>query len=238
MKLRYIPLAWSAVLMTSLTFITFRAIGLNIYEICKTLGISHSWTLALVIYDIYQLVTVILLVMLLRKEGIILRDIGFKKFKKVSIKYYVLALIPFLIVPFIWDFCVFIVTRFELTMLWWSSNDIVAPIKTPIDLLILTVFPILFCLPLEEIMYRGYILNALTSRINTVLAVLIDSLIFASIHYAYGIGTMLFILFCSFIPCLLYLKTKSLYPISLRKQPHSLRFDTVIGVMACSRFCL
>ena len=99
-----------------------------------------------------------------------------------------------------------------LTMLWWGSNNIVAPIKTPVDLLILTIFPIFFCSPLEEILYRGYLLTALAQRLNTTLAVLIDFLIFASIHYAYGIGTMLFIFFWNFIPCLLYLKTRSLYP--------------------------
>ncbi len=105
LRLRYLPLAWSAVLLTSLTFYIFKALGLDLREISNTLNISHPWTLALPIYDIYQLITVALLLIMLKKDRIVLKEIGFRGF---SVKYYVLALIPLLIVGYIWDFCVLV----------------------------------------------------------------------------------------------------------------------------------
>lgn len=206
--IKYLPLAWVAALSTSLTIVLLKIFGIDFSALASSLNLSSSWTLALPIYDTFQLIIVLILLHLLRKEGISLKEVGFKK---PHFKYYVFALIPLLIVQFIWDASEFIVNQFGMQMLWWGGENI-APIKTFQDFLILLIFPAFFCSPLEEILYRGYLLKAMLQKMDVKTAFAINSLIFASIHYAYGPGTMLFIFFWNFIPCWLYYKSKSIYP--------------------------
>jgi len=207
LSLKYLPLAWVAVALTSLTLGIVKSLGIDLDSIRSSLGISSPWTFALPIYDTFQLITVLILLHLLRKE-VSLKEIGFRN---TQLKYYLYALGFILIVQFIWDISEFIVNKIGLPMLWWGGEH-VAPIKTLSDLLILLIFPTFFCSTLEEILYRGYLLTATLQRFDPKIAFLINSLIFASIHYAYGPGVMLFIFFWNFIPCWLYFKSKSIYP--------------------------
>ena len=206
LPLKYLPLAWVAVLLTGLTGILI-AMGVDFHNLAKLLNLTSSWALSLMIYSTYQLITVLLLIYLLRGAGITLRDIGFKGAPK---KYYAFALVLVLASSLIWAFCDFIVSQLGLSM-WWSKE---APltIKTPSDFIVLLVCPVFLCATLEEILYRGYILTAIMRRVNMKTAFIINSLIFASIHYAFGPGTMLFIFFWTFIPCWLYYKSGSIYP--------------------------
>jgi len=207
LSLKYLPLAWVAVALTSLTLGIVKSLGIDLDSIRSSLGISSPWTFALPIYDTFQLITVLILLHLLRKE-VPLKEIGFRN---TQLKYYLYALGFILIVQFIWDVSEFIVNKIGLPMLWWGGEH-VAPIKTLSDFLILLIFPTFFCSTLEEILYRGYLLTATLQRFDPKIAFLINSLIFASIHYAYGPGVMLFIFFWNFIPCWLYFKSKSIYP--------------------------
>ena len=210
LSLKYFPLAWAAVLLTSFTArVLFKIFGIDYSTLVSSLNLSSPWTLGLIFYDTFQLIVVIfLLYSLKKKEKVSFKELGFRK---TDLKYYLFALVPLLAVQFIWDASKFIVNQFGMQMLWHGGED-VAPIKTLSDLLILFIFPVFFCSPLEEILYRGYLLTALMQRLDTKVAVIINSLIFASIHYSYGPGTMLFIFFWNFIPCWLYFKSKSIYP--------------------------
>ena len=95
--------------------------------------------------------------------------------------------------------------------MWWSKETPLA-IKTPSDFVVLFTCPVILCATLEEVLYRGYILTAIMQRVSVKKAFIVNSLIFASIHYAFGPGTMLFILIWTFIPCWLYFKSRSIYP--------------------------
>ena len=207
LTLKYLPLAWLAGFLTSITFYVAKIFRIDSPALASSLNVSSIWTLALPIYDAFQLVTVLFLLYLLRKE-VSFKEIGFRR---AHLKYYFFALIFLLIVQFIWDASEFIVNKIGLPMLWWNGEN-VAPIKTLSDFLILLIFPVFFCSVLEEVLYRGYILTATLQRLDPKLAFLINSLIFASIHYAYGPGTILFIFLLNFIPCWLYFKSKSIYP--------------------------
>ncbi len=227
-KLRYLPLAWAAVLLTNLTVAVLNILGINISELCHLFHLSVPWTLALPIYDAYQLLIVALLLTLLKRDGVDLKDIGFKG---TPIKYYFVALAPLVIIQYLWNFSAMISSKLGLTMLWWGNSNIIAPIKTPQDVLILSVFPTFLCSPLEEILYRGYLLKALMERLNVGLTLILDSIIFASIHYAYGPGVMIFIFFWTFIPSLLYLKTESVYPSILFHSANNLIAYLIIPLM-------
>jgi len=208
LTLKYVPLAWVAVLLTSLTTKSLVIIGIDFCTLAAVLNLSTAWLPSLIIYSSYQLVIVLLLIHLLRRMGISLRDIGFKSARK---RYYVFATILVLASSVLWGFCDYIVSLFGLSM-WWSKEP-GTMIKTLSDLLVLSICPILLCSPLEEILYRGYLFNATLQRVRRVwLASTINAFIFASIHYAFGLGVMLFILFWTYIPCWLYYKSRSVYP--------------------------
>ncbi len=205
-SLKYFPLAWIAVLLTSFTIrVLFKIIGIDFLALVSSLNLSSPWTLALIFYDTFQLVVVIFLLYSLKKEEVSFKKLGFRK---ASLKYYLIAVVMLLPAFFLWPVSEFIASQFGLPMLWHGGVE-VAPVKTLSDLVILFIFPVFFCSPLEEVLYRGYLLTALMQRLDTKIAFIIDSLIFASIHYAYGPGTMLFIFFWNFIPCWLYYNSTS-----------------------------
>jgi len=210
LTLKYVPLAWVAVLLTSLTIKLLMIIGIDLHTLATILNLSTTWLPSLIIYDSYQLVVVLLLIYLLRKMGVSLGDIGFKSTRK---RYYVFAAILILVLAssVLWGFCDYIVSLLGLSM-WWSKEP-GTMIKTLSDLLVLSVCPVFLCSPLEEILYRGYLLTATLQRVRRVwLAFTINALVFASIHYAFGPGVMLFILLWTYIPCWLYYKSGSIYP--------------------------
>lgn|GEM_PF-465744 len=230
LSLKYFPLAWMAVLLTSFTIrVLFKIFGINFSALASSLNLSSPWTLALVFYDTFQLIVVIFLLYSLRKEKVNFKEIGFRRAKP---RYYLLALVPLLIVQFIWDASEFIAKQFGMRMLWWEGEN-VAPVKTLSDFLILLIFPVFFCSPLEEILYRGYLLTATLQRTDVKKAFVINSLIFASIHYAYGPGTMLFIFFWNFIPCWLYFKSKSIYLGILFHSANNLIAYVLLPLLGC-----
>ena len=199
-----------AVLLTSFTIRVLKIFGINFSALVSSLNLSSSWTLALVFYDTFQLIVVIFLLYSLRKEKVNFKEIGFRK---VKLRYYLLALVPLLIVQFIWDGSEFIVNQFGMEMLWWERGN-VAPIKTLSDFLILLIFPVFFCSPLEEILYRGYLLTATLQRMD-VKKHLLSILDICTYSLCIWPGLMLFIFFWNFIPCWLYFKSKSIYPVIL-----------------------
>lgn len=226
LPLRYLPLAWAAVLLTSLTAKALVVVGIDLHGLAKFLNLTSLWTLSLVVYTAYQLVTVLILFYLLKRVGATPEDIGFRSASK---KYYVLALLLVPASPLIWAFCDFAVGQLGLSM-WWSEETPLA-IKTPSDFIALLVCPVFLCATLEEVLYRGYILTATMQRANAKTAFFINSLIFASIHYAFGLGTMLYIFLWTFVLCWLYLKSKSIYPSMLFHSANNLLAYVVLPLV-------
>ena len=67
--LKYVPLAWSAVLLTSLTIMLLTNIGIDLRILATILNLSTAWLPTLVVYSSYQLIVVLLLIHLLRRRG-------------------------------------------------------------------------------------------------------------------------------------------------------------------------
>jgi membrane protease YdiL (CAAX protease family) len=64
----------------------------------------------------------------------------------------------------------------------------------------------------EEIIYRGYILQALLARFSPLTAAVLSSLIFASVHVAIGPGMVIYLFLGALIPAFLYIRFRSIYP--------------------------
>ncbi len=205
-----LPLAWAAVLATTGTMHAMRLAGVNVEEAALTLGFTSSWELSLLVYSIYQLATVLALLLAIRRlvpHG--LAALGFRKPR--GLRYYVYAVLLVPVASMIWFLCSIIVRSIGLSM-WWTSRSMVA-INSVQDLVVYVVSAVAICATMEEVMYRGYVLTALMQRVKSlVLAFTLDALVFSSIHYAFGPGVMLFIFLWTYIPCWLYTRSGSLYP--------------------------
>lgn len=87
-----------------------------------------------------------------------------------------------------------------------ASSNIVGAIA--LGLAVIVVAPVT-----EELFFRGFFYRALRTRMRVVWAVLIDSVVFASIHVQY-LGTplvLLVIVFFAVVACLVYEKTGSIF---------------------------
>jgi membrane protease YdiL (CAAX protease family) len=87
-----------------------------------------------------------------------------------------------------------------------ASSNIIGAIA--MGLAVILVAPVT-----EELFFRGFFYRALRTRMRVVWAVLIDSLVFASIHVQY-FGTpliLLVIVFFAIVACLVYEKTGSIF---------------------------
>ena len=208
LTLKYAPLAWVAVLSTSFTVKALTILGIDPHALTATLNLSSTWLLSLVIYSLYQSAVVLLLIYLLTRIG---ASIGGMGFKGTDRRYYLFGAIFVLASSVLWGFCEHVASLLGLPM-WWARGPSII-LKTPSDFLVLIICPVLLCSPLEEILYRGYLLTATLQKVRRAwLAFTINALIFASIHYPFGPGVMLFILLWTYIPCWLYYKSGSIYP--------------------------
>jgi len=80
------------------------------------------------------------------------------------------------------------------------------------DVIFVAVFGGLLLPAVEELMFRGYVLRALEDWFgSTTGSVLVTAIIFASIHLAFGYGTMIYAFLMSLILSGLVLLTNSLY---------------------------
>ncbi len=122
LPLKYLPLAWAAVLVTSLITRLLVFMGVDLSSLAGLLGLGSSWILSLVLYGTSQFVVVLLLIYLLRGGGVSLRDIGFGGAFR---RYYIFSLGLVLVSPLIWSFCDFMVGLLGLSM-WWSGRTVIS----------------------------------------------------------------------------------------------------------------
>lgn len=100
------------------------------------------------------------------------------------------------------------------SMFWRGKPDFIS-VDSPINVLLILIGPVLIASIAEEIIFRGYVLNALIPKVGLSVAVLLAALIFASVHVTFGAGFLIYIFLGSFIPIYLYLRFESLYPAML-----------------------
>jgi len=63
----------------------------------------------------------------------------------------------------------------------------------------------------EEMIYRGYVLQALLARMRTPVAAVLSALIFASIHIGIGPGLAVYIFLGALILAYLYVRFRNIY---------------------------
>ncbi len=96
--------------------------------------------------------------------------------------------------------------------LFWGGND-TFNFASVLDIAVALIATVLIASVAEEIIFRGYLLNAFLEKgYKKVTAITLSALVFASVHIPFGPGFILYIIVWALIPTYLYLKFKSLYP--------------------------
>ncbi|MFB9054319.1 lysostaphin resistance A-like protein [Formosa undariae] len=202
-----------AILATLLYFIGIQLIGVR-FIIGEKIGFENSYTYYHLIQGILQLTGVLIFIYFIRNRT-------FKNLiKKTHLKWYLCALIlgmsfVFMQTPLNWIYNLIFGTEYQIAY----SIDGLAKAKFTNINIIATVLMI----PIgEELFFRGYIQNNLQKKTNTVVAILLTSLLFASIHAPYANLILDLIkqdwhlfylaLFGGIISGILYFKSKSIGP--------------------------
>ncbi|MCX2680059.1 type II CAAX endopeptidase family protein [Galbibacter sp. EGI 63066] len=156
--------------------------------------------------------TVLLLGLLLHKNSFKWSDVGIKG--KLTFKSVLFALLGWIVAFLLFYVIQLIVENLGLDMFWEENPDFIKPNST-INVILILLGPVILASITEEIIFRGYLLNALRSKFQLKTSAIIAALVFASVHLFLGPGFLIYIFFGAFIPIFLYIKFESLYPAML-----------------------
>jgi membrane protease YdiL (CAAX protease family) len=211
LELKWIGLAWFGVAFTSVVIATIGAVARgNPVRLVKSWGLSDFSIFTIAVYVVGIALAVAILWRLLRRRGLDATAIGLRGRLTGSG-----AGLAILAVPVAWALYRAVeagVGRLGVGM-YWVPKATHLVLRSDLDLALTLVFAVVLGPILEEIVFRGYVMTLLLDRGRGVfLAAALSGLVFTSTHVFIGPGTMVFILFWSFLPALLYWRFKSLYP--------------------------
>jgi membrane protease YdiL (CAAX protease family) len=213
LTLKWLYLAW---LSLAFTIVVFGVIGSIVRG--DPSGFISSWGLfsdiaifAIALWDFGMILTAVTLLLLLRGQGRSLAAVGFRG--SLTIKGSAYAVLGFLVVLGLYHLTEVILGAIGIDMFWRGGSDSqLITAKTHLDWIVLFVGPVIVSPLTEELVFRGYVLNALLGRLRVITAVFLSAIIFASVHIMFGPGLMVYIFLGAFVSAYLFIKFKSLYP--------------------------
>lgn len=217
LKNKKLPLKWMYLPWFSLVFtvVVFTILGMiakgDPNTILAKMGIESA-VAAFGLIIIGSLLTVVLLGYLLRKNGFRWADVGLKG--KLTLKSVLFALLGWAIAFFLFYIIQVITEKLGIKMFWEENPDFINP-NTTLNVILILIGPVIIASIAEEIIFRGYLLNALRSKFKLKTSAILAALVFASVHMFLGPGFLIYIFFGAFIPIYLYVKFDSLYPAML-----------------------
>ena len=208
LSLRWLPLAWFGLVFTTLVFTVFGMIERGDPTRLIKARFGDVSLFAFAAYTIGLILAVFILRYLLGRRHLGWGDVGVTG--RLSGRAVLYAFGGWIVAFFLYYIVEVALTRIGVRM-FWNEGDFFGLDTTwrvvGICLATLVVAPIA-----EEIIYRGYILQALLGKFSPLIAAVLSSLIFASIHVAIGPGMVLYLFLGAFIPAFLYIRFRSIYP--------------------------
>lgn len=212
LPLKWMFLPWFGILFTVAVFVVlgFIAQG-DPSDLLAGLGISDA-VAGFGLMVIGTALAVGILGRLLSRNGLTWADVGIKG--KLTGKSILYALLGWIVSFLLFYGVQVVIEAIGMTMFWGDTPNFIS-VDSPINILLILLGPVLIASVAEEIIFRGYILNALLPKLNLAATVVLAALIFASVHVFFGAGFLIYIFIGSFIPIYLYLTFDSLYPAML-----------------------
>jgi membrane protease YdiL (CAAX protease family) len=211
MSILCLPLAWLGVVGTAVTYTALARAHVDVSLILASLRIRNNFTLALCLYGVWTLVAALVLWSLLVRDEITEAAVGLDGWPPLT--DFVLAVVGAALAIALWP----LVHRVMPSVggsppAGRMLNPQLANEGGPWEFFLLTLVGAILVPALEEFVFRGYVLTALLAPVSVVGAVLLSSLVFASIHIALGRGAVAYAYVLSLMLSGLFLSSGSLYP--------------------------
>jgi hypothetical protein len=208
LSLRWIWLAWAALLATAFGFLAFGTIARGDPTPLITELFGGTATFALLVYTFGQGAAALVLVFLMRRRGLGLGDLGFTgRLTRAGALYAVGGwFVAFLLYYLVQRALGLIGIR-----MFWNEGEFFA-LDSAWRVAIVVVSTVIVAPVAEELIYRGYVLEALLSRLGKPVASLLSALVFASIHIGVGPGLALHTFLGGLILAFLYVRFRTVYP--------------------------
>jgi membrane protease YdiL (CAAX protease family) len=236
LRLEWLPLAWLRTAMLALTLYTiFPAVSLSLRKVASRIRLWELQTYYLII-AFWELATVAILFCLLRSNQIPLDTVGLSGGLSLAGVLYAVGgvVVGGLLYPVVQA----LVKALGWDMFWRRREDRdwfprTSEYLTTRRGLVSMFLIVVMCIPvLEEIIYRGYVLSVLLQQLDsTLIAFVLTSLIFASIHCLAGPGFVLYIFLGTFVSSYVYWRLGNIYPCILMHSANTLLGEIAIPLL-------
>ena len=208
LSLKWLPVAWVGLGFTTLAFVVFGMIERGDPTRIIEARFGDVPLFAFAAYTIGLLLALLVLRYLLGRRQLGWRHVGVTG--GLSSKSVLYAFIGWLVGFFLYYIVEISLNRIGIRM-FWNEGDFFG-LDTPWRVIGICFAALIVAPIAEEILYRGYVLQALLAKLPTVLAVLLSALIFASIHIGIGPGMVIYLFLGAIIPAYLFIRFRSIYP--------------------------
>ncbi len=227
--LRWLPLAWFSLAFIALALGVLASLIQNdpMAWLMERIGVSSPGTVGIILHEIGMLLAVVILLSGLRSLGNPLEQLGLRD--KLSWQMTKYAMVSAILIFLVWPVLQMGIEALGIPFQWWREG---LTLKTASDWVWMIIAAGFLSPILEEILFRGYVLNALLNHLpNRTIAILLATALFTSIHILFGPGTMILIFFWTFVPTWLVLRFKSLYPAILMHILNNLLAYIIVPIM-------
>lgn len=213
-KSEKLPLWWIIILapmgyvLTTLAYIFFRP---EILELKSLLGISQGRIFSLLLYTLSTGIAVAVYYFLLRDRGFGFSKAGFRK--SITGKGLLYSLICVSIAMFSYPVLESLLKLLQIPMYWGDRISYPIQQKETQDIYWGILTAVILAPLTEDTIFRGYVVEMLKERMKKWVAIILGTIIFASVHLQFfGPGLTVYMLLWSILTCYLYVKFDNIYP--------------------------
>jgi membrane protease YdiL (CAAX protease family) len=211
LPLLYLPLAWLGVIGTSLTYAVLARAHVDVIRLLASRNILNQFTFAVCLYNVWTLAAALLLYFLLQRHGITRAAFGLEG--NLSLPRATLAVGGAVLGIALWPVLERMTNLFNVTLFRVRASELPNSNRPGIlEMVLLTTCTVIIGPAVEEFIFRGYVLTALLQHtMSAPIAVIVGSVIFASVHFAYGLGLVVYAYFLSLLLSGVFLLSNTLY---------------------------
>jgi len=207
LSLGWIWLAWLAMGFTVLGFVAFGFVARGDPTPVIEGLFGDTGQFAFIVYTLGQGTAAFVLILLVKRRGLGLRDLGFRG--RLTTQGALYAAGGWFVAFWLYYGVEKLLGLAGIEM-FWNERDFLA-LDSPSRIAIVVVATLVVAPLAEELIYRGYVLQALLERMRAPIAVVLAALVFSSIHIGIGLGLAVYIFLGALILSLLYLKFKNIH---------------------------
>lgn len=211
MPISYLPLAWLGLVGTAVTYATLTRARVDVPRFLASLRIRSDFTFAVCLYGTWTFAAALMIWFLLLRDGFTPAAVGLEGWPTLA--DIALAFVGAVLAIGLWP----LVQRAALSV---GSGPPVGRLLDRQqagggglwDFVLLTLVAAILVPASEEFVFRGYVVTALHTSLSVPSAMLLSSVVFASVHVALGLGATAYAFVLALMLSGLFLLSGSLYP--------------------------